>query len=337
MCRNILGPISNKPLARTWLLAAALVVSMVLIPLGQAMAKTPIRVAIPTAEDDPTGIAALHFRDRLLELAGDDVAVRIFTRGTLGSETAAMEGTIGGDIDVLAISNTVLANLVPELQVLDIPFGLTSPDHAWRVLDGPIGDSLNTKLEARGLRVKGWAYAGSRCLMFRNQLVETPSDIRGMKVRVPANPVYAETVEAWGASATTVDWPEVYLALAQGVVDGIETAPGPSFDQKHFEVAKYLVRTNHLVYFHGWVVSDRSWQSWSPRVRDAVAVAASEAALLNRQLRLEQEQGIFRRFEENGVTVVVPESGLFAQSVASVVEKHGRTHADLLREIAAYQ
>lgn len=335
MKRNLCPRVRTRSLAR--MLTAGLALVLSLLPAGAALAQTPIRVAIPTAEDDPMGIAALHLRDRLAELAGDTVAVRLFTRGTLGDETAAMEGTLGGEIDILAVSNTVLANLVPELQVLDVPFGLTSPDHAWRVLDGAIGEELNDRLLARGLRVMGWAYAGSRCLMFRDKAVASPADIAGMKMRVPPNPVYSETVEAWGAAATTVAWPEVYLALAQGVVDGIETAPGPSFDQKHFEVANYLTRTSHLIYFHVWVVSERNWQGWPEPVREAVTVAASEAALMNRRLRLEQEQEIFARFEAQGVTVVQPEPGVFAASVADVVARHSERHAELMRRIAELQ
>ena len=299
--------------------------------------KIPIRVAIGMALDDPTGIAALEFRDQLQETLRDRVDVRIFPRGTLGSETEVMEATLAGDIDLVVISNTVLANLVPELQVLDVPFGLNSAAHAWRVLDGPVGEELNAKLEKRGLRVMGWSYAGSRQLMFRDQVVENPAALRGMKLRVPANPIYAETVEAWGATSTTVAWPEVYLALAQGVVDGIETAAGPSFDQKHYEVAKVLVRTDHLIYFHVWVVSERSWMAWPDAIRTAVADAAHEAAMLNRALRLESEKSIFEQFEAKGVTVIVPEADAFSGSVSSVVQKHSREHAPLLERIAEYK
>jgi len=305
------------------------------LPADTTKATTPIRVAIGTALDDPTGIAALRFRDRVNETLGDQVIVRIFPRGTLGSETAIMEGALGGDIDVAAISNVVLANLVPELHVLDVPFGLTSTDHAWRVLDGPIGAELNAKLNERGLRVMGWAYAGSRQLMFRDAAATTPDTLRGMKIRVPANPIYAETVEAWGATSTTVAWPEVYLALSQGVVDGIETAAGPSFDQKHYEVAKYLVRTDHVIYFHVWVVSERRWKAWPEAIRDAVAAAAHEAAMLNRRLRLENEKSIFRQFEQKGVTVIRPDVDAFRDSVTGVVQKYSREYAELLERIVA--
>ena len=243
----------------------------------EAQAVIPIRVANPTADDDPIGVASAHFAKRVSELAGNAVAVRVFSRGALGNENTALEGTIAGNIDVDIVSNTVLSGVVPELGVLDVPYGLTSPDHAWKVLDGDIGKSLNERIQAKGVRVAGWAYAGSRCLMTKNKSVKTVADLAQMKLRVPNNQTYSDIAKAWGTIATTVPWPETYLALSQGVVDGIETAPGPSFDQKHFEVAKYLIRTDHLIYFHLWVISEKSWQSWPEPVRAAVATAAKRS------------------------------------------------------------
>ena len=202
--------------------------------------------------------------------------------------------------------------------VLDVPYGLTSPDHAWRVLDGDIGKALNDKAQAKGVRVAGWSYAGSRCLMTRTKSVKTVADLAQMKLRVPNNQTYNDIAKAWGTIATTVPWPETYLALSQGVVDGIETAPGPSFDQKHFEVAKYLIRTDHLIYFHLWVISEKSYQSWPEPVRAAVTTAAHEAALQNRKLRLEQEKGVYDEFAKRGVTIVQPNREEFAAKLRPV-------------------
>lgn len=278
----------------------------------------PIRVANPAAEDDPIGVAAAFFAKRVKELAGDAVAVRVFSRSALGNESVALEATIAGNIDVDIVSNTVLSGTVPELAVLDVPYGLTSADHAWKVLDGDIGKSLNEKIQAKGVRVAGWSYAGSRCLMFRSKRVEKVADLANMKLRVPPNQTYNDVAKAWGTIPTTVPWPETYLALSQGVVDGIETAPGPSFDQKHYEVAKYLVRTGHLIYFHLWVISEKSYRSWPEPVRVAVSTAAAEAALLNRRLRLTQEIGIYDEYTKKGVTVIEPARQEFAAKLRPV-------------------
>ncbi|MCC7328047.1 MAG: TRAP transporter substrate-binding protein [Burkholderiales bacterium] len=300
-----------------------------------AQAPIPIRVANPAADDDPIGVAAAFFAKRVGELAGSAATVRVFSRSALGNESVALEGTIAGNIDVDIVSNTVLSGVVPEIKVLDVPYGLTSTDHAWKVLDGEIGKSFTDKIQAKGLRLAGWSFAGTRCLMTRSKAVRNLADMAGMKLRVPANQTYSDIAKAWGTIPTTVPWPETYLALSQGVVDGIETAPGPSFDQKHYEVAKYLIRTDHLIYFHIWVISQKSWQSWPEKVRAAVTTAAHEAALLNRKLRLEQERGVYTEFTKKGVTIIEPNRTEFAAALRPVQDAVAPELLPILQRIRA--
>lgn len=322
-------------LLRRRLLQSALIAVAASTMSAFAQSPIPIRVANPAADEDPIGIAAAQFAKRVAELAGDAVQVRVFSRSVLGNESAALEATMAGNIDVDIVSNSVLRGIVPELAVLDVPYGLTSTDHAWRVLDGEIGQTLVAKAQEKGLRVAGWAFAGSRCLMTREKAVRTPDDMKGMKLRVPNNPTYASIAEAWGAIPTTIGWPETYLALSQGVVDGIETAPGPSFDQKHYEVAKYLIKTNHLIYFHIWVISEKAWQTWPASVRDAVFTAAQEAALYNRKLRLEQEKGVYDEFASKGVTIIEPDRAMFAARLTEVQNSIDPALLPLLERVRA--
>jgi TRAP-type C4-dicarboxylate transport system substrate-binding protein len=152
---------------------------------------------------------------------------------------------------------------------------------------------------------------------------------------VPPNETYNTIARTWGAVATTIAWPETYLALSQGVVDAIETAPGPSFDQKHYEVAKNLIRTNHLIYFHVWVISDKSWQNWPQKVRDAVMTAATEAAGINRQARLKQEVGIFDEYAKRGMTIIDPDREEFAASLKGLQESVKPELKPLLQRVQA--
>lgn len=121
------------------------------------------------------------------------------------------------------------------------------------------------------------------------------------------------------------------------MVDGIETAPGPSFDQKHFEVAKNLIRTDHLIYFHIWVISEKSLQSWPENVRAAAITAAQEAALVNRKARLEQERGIYGEFAKRGVTVIEPNRAEFAARLRPVQDAVKPELQPMLQRIRAIQ
>ena len=286
-----------------------------------AAAKYQLKLNSPFASDDPAGIGSLYFQKRIAELTNNAVEVKIFERGVLGGEMATMESFLGGNIDINWVSNTVTTNVVPTLSALDLPFGFKSMDHVWKVIDGPIGQYLNDEARDKGIRVLGWAYAGSRCLIFKKKPIKTVADLKGLKVRAPANPLYSETVKSWGANPTTIPWTEVYLALSQGVVDGIETAPGPSFDKKHYEVGKYLIKTNHLIYFHLLTASEKTFKKLPKDIQMAIAVAGRETALLTREKRIQQEMGVYALFEEKGVTVIDPERQGFIDKSKMIYDK----------------
>jgi tripartite ATP-independent transporter DctP family solute receptor len=288
---------------------------------GYAADKIQLKLNSPFAEDDPIGVASLHFQKRIGELTNDKVEVKIFPRGVLGGEMATLESFLAGNIDINWVSNTVLTNVVPTLSALDLPYGFSNTAHCWKVIDGPIGQYLNSQARDKGIRVLGWAYAGSRCMIFKNKAINSVSDLSGLKVRVPENPLYSETIKSWGANPTTIPWTEVYLALSQGVADGIETAPGPSFDKKHYEVAKYLIKTNHLIYFHLITASEKTFKNLPVDIQMAITVAGNEAALIARERRIKQELGVYDEFAKNGVTVIDPDRKGFIEKSRVIYDK----------------
>jgi len=322
------------------IIVTAFIVSVIFFISGTALGAKKIRLKfnVPAAEEHPMFTSALYFQKRIAELTDNDVEVKIFPRGVLGGEMATMESFLGGNIDINWVSNTVTTNVVPTLSVLDLPFGFTSKEHCWKVLDGPIGQYLNAEARDKGIRVLGWGYAGSRCMIFRNKPIKTVADLNGLKVRVPANPLYSETIKSWGANPTTIPWTEVYLALSQGVADGIETAPTPSFDKKHFEVAKYLIKTNHLIYFHLLTASEKSFKKFPKDIQMAIVVAGNETALLYREKNIQMEIGVYDQFKAKGMTIIDPERDGFIEKSRVIYGKFKDKASPLMVElIKAYE
>ena len=305
------------------IVVTALIVSVMFFISGTALSaeKIHLKLNVPVAEEHPMFGASLYFQKRIAELTDNAVDVKIFPRGVLGGEMATLESFLGGNIDINWVSNTVTTNVVRTLSILDLPFGFTSKEHCWKVIDGPIGQYLNAEARDKGIRVLGWGYAGSRCMIFRNKPIKRVADLRGLKVRVPANPLYSETIKSWGANPTTIPWTEVYLALSQGVADGIETAPTPSFDKKHFEVAKYLIRTNHLIYFHLLTASEKTFKKLPKDIQMAIVVAGNEAALLYRQKNIQQEIDVYDQFKDKGMTIIDPEIEGFVEKSRVIYDK----------------
>jgi TRAP-type transport system periplasmic protein len=127
---------------------------------------------------------------------------------------------------------------------------------------------------------------------YGNRLVQKPDDFKEMKLRTLQTPMYVALFKAYGAIPTPIAWPETYLALAQGTVDGAETALVAMHDTKQYEVVKYATRTKHAISAAPFVVSERRWQTLTPEQQRAIVTAELETRKLARDNFFEYDRTV---------------------------------------------
>ena len=107
-----------------------------------------LRYAENQPEDYPTTQAALAFGNLLEEQTGGRVKVAVYSKGELGAEMSVIQQIQFGGIDFARVSLSQLAEYMPALNVLQLPFLYQDAGQMWRVLDGSIGDEFLTRLDA---------------------------------------------------------------------------------------------------------------------------------------------------------------------------------------------
>jgi len=136
-----------------------------------------------------------------------------------------------------------------------------------RVMAGPIGEKCRQAMMSRyNIRMVGVGNTGPFVLATKNRVTKW-SDLRGMKIRVPPFAAYIEAVRQLGANPTPVPFNEIYLALQQGVVDGVVTILNIMFANKFIEVCKYVVQNDFGVGLDKFVISQRSYMRMSAEQR----------------------------------------------------------------------
>jgi tripartite ATP-independent transporter DctP family solute receptor len=207
--------------------------------------QTVIKFAHYGPTSDPVHVGALKFKEVLEKESGGAYKVEIFPQEQLGKGADMIIGTQVGSIDVSVTGNPFFGGVSPEQAALDIPFLFRTVDHAYRVIDGPIGRELMDKFEARGL--KGLAYweIGFRNITNSVRPIRTPADLKGIKLRTTPNPMHIEAFKIWGANPTPMAISEVYLALNTKTVDGQENPTVHISKMKFQEVQKYMSVTRH--------------------------------------------------------------------------------------------
>ena len=176
--------------------------------------------------------------------------VKIFPNSGLGQSRQVIEAMqLGSGASIHVGGMAEFANFCKaKCGVIGLPFIFSGYDHVQRVLDGPVGAELSQELEAIGFKVLGYLYSwGYRNVVTAKKEIKTVADLKGLKIRTIPTPVFVGAVNAMGASATPMNFGEVYTSLQSGVLDGYEHTSTTTASFKFYEIAKYYALTQHLI------------------------------------------------------------------------------------------
>ena len=184
--------------------------------------KRIIRIAHSQAETHPEHIGLLKFKKYVEEKLGDKYEVQIFPNELLGSQTKAIELTQTGAIDFVLAGTPNLENFAKVYEIFSMPYLFTSEEayHA-AMNDSAYMKKIYESTDETGLRVVTWYNVGTRNF-YAKKAINTPDDLKGLKIRVQQSPASVNMANAFGAAASPMSFGEVYTAIQQGVIDGAE-------------------------------------------------------------------------------------------------------------------
>ena len=270
----------------------------------------------------PNTVAMDKFAELLKEKSGGKMTVKMYHAGTLGSQPDAIEQVRTGALEIGNFNLGPLGPIVPEANVVSLPFIFKDVDHMWRVLDGKAGDMINEGMSKYGIVPLAWYDAGARSFYNSKKPIMKPEDVTGLKVRVMNNDLYSGMIAALGGNPSPMAFAEVYQSLKTGVVDGAENNY-PSYESTgHFEVAKYYSNSQHLIIPETLCINTEVYNSLSPEDQKILKEAAQESAMLQRQLWKEREKASKMKVEAGGSTVnEIPDKSGFQAAMKPVYEK----------------
>jgi tripartite ATP-independent transporter DctP family solute receptor len=257
--------------------------------------------------DYPTVAAVGWFAEQINERTEGRVSIRQYPGGQLGEEKDTLELTIFGGVDINRVSIAPLNTIAPETIVPTLPFLFRSIEHFRSALSGPPGETVLNSLAAHGLIGLCYYESGARSFYTKSRPINTPSDLRGQKIRVQNSDLFVAMVESLGGDATPMSYGEVYGALLQGVVDGAENN-WPSYESsRHFEAAPHYSLTRHVMAPEVLVMSKRRWDNLSTDDQALIKAVALESTAIMEELWRERELASERRVREAGVVVTEPQ------------------------------
>ncbi|WP_378944163.1 TRAP transporter substrate-binding protein [Paracoccus sp. R86501] len=281
-------------------------------------------------EDYPVSIAMESFVNEINEKTGGEVTGKVFHNGVLGDQPDAIQQIRLGALDFGEFSLGPMGPVVPETNVVSLPFIFASVPEMYRLMDGEVGDAIGAGMEAKGIKALGWYAAGARSFYNSVRPINTPADVEGLKMRVMSNDLFVNMISAMDGNATPMAFAEVYQSLKTGVVDGAENNP-PSYEStNHYEVAKYLSLTEHLIIPECLCMSLKTWDKLSPEHQDIVMAAGRASADHQRELWAEREAASLETVKAGGTEVnTVNDKAPFQQAMAPVYDTFLQANPDL--------
>lgn len=325
-------------------LVAALLSTMLLAaaPAAHAQAKKEWKIS-HSAQGDVSSehhIVAWAFKNYLADHS-DTLSARVYPTSALGDERAVYEAMQLGAGASCAVSGTaILNNFSKRVGVIDLPFLWKDYDHMNRALDGKVGDQIAADLEKSGFKVLAWTTNwGARNVVTANKTINTPEDLKGLKIRTIQSPIYVETINSMGANATPMSFGEVYTAMQTGVLDGFEHGAAVVVSNKLYEVGKNIAITNHFLGPAVFACSLNEWNKLTDAQKKVVMDGAKFAADLNRSLAPIREQEALDFLRSKGVNITTVDTTVFRDKAAGLQDKiaAGIGGTELLTEIRAVQ
>src|SRR6187431_2116972 len=210
----------------------------------------------------PTVEAIMRMGKKLEAATNGRVSIQMYPSMQLGGEKEMIEQAQVGALQIARISVGPMGPIVDELNVFNMPFVFRDEAHMRKVIDGPIGAEMLTKLTNSSARLValGWMDAGTRNV-YSDKPVSKPADLKGMKIRMMGNPIFVETMNAMGGNGIAMGFNELHQALQSGVVDGAENNPPTLLAQNHYQTprGKVYSLTGHLIIPEIFVFSKVSW------------------------------------------------------------------------------
>lgn len=302
--RSMKTPLPGRRAAAFSVLALAAAV-MPLVAAAQASAPKVLRFNHVLGPKEPYHQGFLNWAQRIEQRTHGALKIEVFHSAALGKEEDIIEqmrqgAAIGQNTDAAR-----LGNYVPGIAVVNGPYFAETLDDVAKLRSAPTMRRYQDELAGRhGLRVVCFNWAQGYRHVFSNKPVRTPEDLKGQRIRTPPAPIWQESVRAIGATPVAMAFGEMYPALQQRAIDGVELVYNNIPGGRFYEVLKFVSETRHILLINFQVVGSKFFDSLSADHQKALTEECDKAGEETSKQILASEAEVREQLKKRGMTVV---------------------------------
>jgi tripartite ATP-independent transporter DctP family solute receptor len=260
--------------------------------------KLIIRFSFVTGEDTPKGLASIRFKELVEKRSNGKVEVQIFPNSTLYSDAQELDELKLGDVQMIAPAISKLSEIVPEVQLFDLPFLFQSQQDVWSLADGPVGQELFRLLEKKGYKALAVWDNGFKDITNSRHSIKEPSDFSDLTFRIMPSETLQKQFEAVGATTVVVPFDELYFSLEKGQVEGEENTISNIYNKKLYTSQRFLTKSDHGYLGYFVLVDQKFWSTIPPDTRKMLTETLQEVTDWERQLAMKKNEQEFELLQQ---------------------------------------
>ena len=283
-----------------------------------AQATTTLKLGHLGNEENVWHKASLKFAEEVAARTKGAVEVKVFPNEQLGKETDLIKGIQLGTVD-FTITGESLQNWAPAAALLAVPYAIRDLAHMDKVVGGPIGAKIAASIDEKTGIVPLTYFARGPRELTSNRAIVKPSELDGLKLRVPNVPLFVKVWEALGAKPTPMAFSEVFTSLQNGTIEGQENPLALIKSASFYEVQKFVNRTDHVLAWIYLVGGSKKLARLPAEHQAAIREAAKVAREYERGLFLADEKNLEADLKAKGMTFVDSDKAAFAAKAQAAV------------------
>src|SRR4030042_1184816 len=240
------------------------------------------------------------------EKTNGGLKIEVFHSAQLGVEEDIIEqirqgANIGQNTD-----SARMGNYVPGIAIMNGPYVAENLEAVAKRRNSPtVKGFLEELANKHGLKILSFSWVQGYRHFFTNKPIRTPEDLKGLRIRTPPAPIWQESVRALGAVPVALAFGEMYPALQQKVMDGVELVYNNIPGGRFYEVLKYVSETRHIMLVNYEAISAKWFNSLPPDYQQILVEECDKAGIATSKLIMEKlEKQVKADLIKRGMIVV---------------------------------
>ncbi len=288
--------------------------------------------------DTPWSKSLEEIKERVAKESGNQIKIKVFLGGQLGGELEILQKIRRGNIEGGGLTCAAMASVVPELDLLEVPYLFESSEEADFVLDNYLLAPFTKLFAEKGFVFVTWAENGWRSIGHKSKFIKSPSDLKAVKIRSQESKVHLAFWKKMQAASVAIAIPEVLPALQTGVVEAFDNTPLFTLAAEWQTAIKYYSVTNHIYQPGVILYSKKFWDKLTDNERKALMGPGNSQALGARANVRKLGDSLIDTLKETGVNVyqlsksekdsfIKASTGLAEQSVKEIGGEASKIYA----------